>query len=244
MGVLVLKHQKKLVYVLLPVIVLIIGLWSGGHAAREAVSETAALAQTRPQLIIDAGHGGEDGGARGVSGVQESQINLEISMRLRALLQLLGQKPIMIRETDTSVHSEGADSISEKKVSDLHNRAKLVTETPGALLLSIHQNSFPEGKYKGAQTFYAPTGASDQLAEKLQHAFREQLDPTNRREAKPVDKAVYLLNHINATGVLIECGFLSNAEEEAALATETYQKKLAAVIAAVTVKFMEETNEI
>jgi len=223
--------------------VLAMGIASG-RRARTMSQETSASSLPVQTVVIDPGHGGEDGGATGITGACESQLNLEISLRLKSLLQLLGQTPVMVRETDVSVHDADAATISEKKVSDLHNRRALINDTPGALLLSIHQNHFPEGKYKGAQVFYAPVGESQQMAEMLQSMLREALDPDNRRAAKHVDPSVYLLNHINAPGILIECGFLSNPEEEALLCTEIYQKKLAAVIAAATLQFMEDSNEV
>ena len=244
MGVLVLKTRKATLYVvLLLCCVLTLGIVSG-RRARELVQQTAAMATQGPVIMIDPGHGGEDGGATGAAGSSEAALNLEISSRLRSILRLLGQNTRMTREADVSIHDADADTISEKKVSDLHNRAALVNRTADALLLSIHQNHFPEKKYSGAQVFYAPAGESQRLAELLQQLLREQLDPQNRRAAKLVDRAVYLMNHIECTGVLVECGFLSNPGEEARLCTEEYQKKLAAVIAAATLQFMEATNEV
>ena len=244
MGVLVLKRRNATLYICLVLCcALAVGIASG-RRARQRVRETAQLDTPVRTIVIDPGHGGGDGGAVGVSGVCEDQLNLEISLRLQALLRLLGQEPVMVRRTDVSIHDPEANTVSEKKVSDLHNRVALVNETPGALLLSIHHNHFPEPKYKGAQVFYAPTAGSRRLAELLQPLLRASLDPENHREAKPVDSAVYLLNHIDTDGVLIECGFLSNAEEEALLRTEAYQKKLAAVIAAATLQFMEDHNEV
>lgn len=186
---------------------------------------------TGQTVIVDPGHGGEDGGAVSPNGVLESSLNLEISLRLRDLLSFLGIPVQMTRETDCSIYSQEAQTVSEKKVSDLKNRVRLVNEVPNALLISIHQNMFPESKYYGTQVFYARTAGSQELAESMQARFSTALDPTNHRMAA-LAQNVYLMNQIRCPGILIECGFLSNPREEQLLQKETYQKKIAAVIAA------------
>ena len=203
-----------------------------------------AADQTRCRIVIDPGHGGEDGGATGVAGTRESDLNLAVSLRLRALLRLFGHEPVMVRTTDTAVYSAGAGTISEKKVSDIHNRVKLVNDTPGALLVSIHQNFFTQGKYSGAQVFYADDAYSRELAQQLQAQLRASLDPGNRREAKGAAGTVYLMNHIQTPGILVECGFLSNAAEEARLNTPAYQTRLAMTMAAVLLQNLEDANEV
>ncbi len=184
-----------------------------------------------PIVVVDPGHGGEDGGALSLTGRRESEINLEIGLRVRDLLGFLGFPVVMTRQTDMSIHSPDAVTLSERKVSDLKNRVKLVGEQGSAVLLSIHQNIYSEGKYRGAQVFYGPSRGSRTLAEGLQGLFTTQLDPNNHRQAKEI-QSIYLLNKIHCPGVLIECGFLSNPEEEALLQQNEYQKKLSAVICA------------
>ena len=193
--------------------------------------DVASLVDSKPQLVvIDAGHGGEDGGATGVSGTQESEVNLAISLRLRDLFRFVGVPTEMIRETDTAVYSDGCTTISEKKVSDLKNRVKMVNAVDRPLLVSIHQNFFTQSKYHGAQVFYAPTDGSEPLAAQLQTNLAQYLEPSNRRQCKRAD-GVYLMEHIGCPAVLIECGFLSNYQEEQLLTQPEYQKKLAAAIA-------------
>ena len=196
---------------------------------------TSAIAQMIPvergyTVIIDAGHGGVDGGATSCTGKLESAFNLEIALRLNDLMHLLGIHTEMIRTTDVSVYTQG-ETIAAQKVSDLKERVRMVNESENALLLSIHQNTFPDSRYGGAQVFYGPEGESAQLAEALQNAFRNTVNPGSNRRSKKAD-GVYLMEHIDTTGVLIECGFLSNAEEEAKLRSANYQKKLCCVIAA------------
>lgn len=189
-------------------------------------------------VVVDAGHGGEDGGATSVSGAQESRINLEIALRLRDLLAFAGVPTAMIRETDTAVYTGDCRTIAEKKVSDLKNRAAAVNATPNALLISIHQNFFPEGKYRGTQVFYARTDGSEALARRIQDTVRETVDPNNHRQIKK-SQAVYLMEHIQCTGVLVECGFLSNAQEDALLQSADYQKKLAAAVGGAAIQYLE-----
>ena len=182
-------------------------------------------------LILDAGHGGEDGGAVSVTGVTESRVNLEIVQKLRDTLALYGVDPVVLREEDVSLHDPEASTLREKKRSDLKNRVRAVEAVEGGTLLSIHQNSYPGSQYRGAQVFYAPTGGSRELAELLQTALREELQPDNDRQAKPIPESVYLMNHVSCPAVLVECGFLTNPEEEALLRDGGYQRQLAAVLA-------------
>ena len=207
---------------------------SGNHAVT-TYAENQLLSE-KTCIVIDPGHGGEDGGAISCTGVSESQLNLEISLRLNDLLHLLGYRTKMIREADISVYTKG-ETLSEKKVSDLRHRVKLVEETQNALLLSIHQNDFPESRYSGAQVFYGTHPSGRQLAENLRKAFADTVNPgTRRREKKAA--GVYLMEKVSCPAVLVECGFLSNPEEEAKLRTESYQKQISCVIAATVSRFL------
>ena len=183
-------------------------------------------------LILDAGHGGEDGGAVSLSGVPESQINLAIVLKMDDLFGLYGVAPVLLREKDVSLYDDGAVTLREKKVSDLKNRAEAIEAVDHAVLFSIHQNTFSDRQYHGAQVFYAPTEGSRQLAASIQNAIRMTLQPDNSRQEKKIPDSVYLLNHISCPAVLIECGFLTNPGEEAQLLDSSYQRKLAAVLVA------------
>lgn len=202
---------------------------------------TSAVAQMIPMerefcIVIDPGHGGVDGGATSCTGILESQFNLEISLRLRDLFHLLGYKTTMIRTSDISVYTSG-DTIGAKKVSDLRQRVRIVSETPGAVLLSIHQNTFSDSRYSGAQIFYGPSGESEALAKAIQQSFTASLNPGSKRNAKK-GEGIYLLQHIACTGALIECGFLSNPAEEANLRDPEYQKQICCVITSATAQFL------
>ena len=227
------------------VFVCLMGLLAAMLLSRAGGAITAMVAEPdlTPTVVIDAGHGGEDGGALSHSGVQESSINLEISLRLNDLMHFLGVRTRMIRTWDIAVYTEGAQTIAEKKVSDIHNRVKMVEETPNALLVSIHQNNFPEAKYRGAQVFYAATEGSESLAKQTQQYLATHVDTKNHRECKAA-KDIYLMKHVSCTAILVECGFLSNEAEEQLLRDECYQKKLASAICCSVIDYLEEENEV
>ena len=208
----------------------------------EAAEAAAFLPEMPVTVILDAGHGGEDGGASTADGVLESGINLEIALRLRDLLAFAGVDTQMIRDTDTAVYSGDCRTISQKKVSDLKNRAAMVNAVENGLLVSIHQNYFEQTKYCGAQVFFAKTDGSKALAERIQQSLRENVDAANHRQCKP-SQSVYLMEHIECTGVLIECGFLSNYEEAKRLQTDAYQKKLSAAICGAITEYLSEREE-
>lgn len=206
-----------------------------GNQAVETVAEMIPMERLH-RIVIDAGHGGEDGGAISCTGKSESGYNLQIALRLNDLLQLLGYDTVMVRTTDTSVYTSG-QTISQKKVSDLKQRVRIVDRTYNALLLSIHQNTFPEEKYSGAQVFYGGAQGSEELAKELQQELVSSLNPGSSRKAKR-GKGIYLLDKTSAPGVLIECGFLSNRQEEEKLRSPEYQKKLCCVISAAAARFL------
>ena len=208
----------------------------------EAAEAAAFLPETPVTVILDAGHGGEDGGASTADGVLESGINLEIALRLRDLLAFAGVDTQMIRDTDTAVYSGDCRTISQKKVSDLKNRASMVNAVENGLLVSIHQNYFEQTKYCGAQVFFAKTDGSKALAERIQQSLLENVDAAKHRQCKP-SQSVYLMEHIECTGVLIECGFLSNYEEAKRLQTDAYQKKLSAAICGAITEYLSEREE-
>ena len=181
-----------------------------------------------PTIIIDAGHGGEDGGAVSDSGLLEKDINLSIAMQLKEMFQVSGFKVVMVRETDISVYDEGCTTIREKKNSDLHNRLKLIESQDNCVLLSIHQNKFTDSRYSGTQVFYSTqTPQSKELAEYLKESVVSMLQPENKRETKPATKDIYLLYNTTKPAVIVECGFLSNEKEAALLSDDAYQKKMA-----------------
>ena len=154
-------------------------------------------------------------------------------------MNLLGYGTKMIRTTDVSVYVKG-ETVAQRKVSDLKERVRMIGETENAVLLSIHQNHFPDERYSGAQVFYAKTAGSEQLAKQLQSVFISKLNLGSKREAKKSD-GIYLMEHIECPGILIECGFLSNVEEEKKLRDPKYQKELCIAIAYATSQYLSNT---
>lgn len=228
---------RKWIGILCLTLAVLLAALLGGQRAVRTFSEDGA--QMKHRIILDAGHGGEDGGATSCTGVLESGINLEITLRLRDLFHLLGRETRMIRTSDISVYTKGG-SIAQKKMSDLKERVRIVNATPGAILVSIHQNNFSDSRYSGAQVFYADTQQSEQLAKVLQNALIASLNRNSHRKSKQCS-GVYLMEHISCTGILVECGFLSNPEEEARLRSPDYQQRLCCIIAATVSRFLSDT---
>lgn len=224
-------------YYLLAVI-LVLAIASGGSRAVTTAVQNGSVPRAHC-IVLDPGHGGIDGGATSCTGVLESRLNLEISLRLNDLFHLLGYETVMIRTTDTSVYTEG-NTIAAQKLSDLKERVRIVNETTGAILVSIHQNTFSDSRYSGAQVFYDTAGLGKDLAKQLQQQLISSLDPDSKRQEKK-GKGIYLLEHSEKPAVLVECGFLSNPEEEAMLRSERHQQNLCCVIVSAVSCYLQNT---
>ncbi len=190
---------------------------------------TAIQTREQPHVVIDAGHGGEDGGASAADGTLEKDINLAIALPLGDLLHVMGFDVLQTRTEDTMIFTEG-NTLREHKVSDIKNRLTKIEQAD--LAVSIHQNKFPQTQYHGAQMFYAPANENSQvLAEAVRSSVLSLLQPHNTRELKKGEDTVYLLKHATRPLVLVECGFLSNEQECAKLKTKEYQRQMAFAIA-------------
>lgn len=188
-----------------------------------------AQTECQPHLVIDAGHGGEDGGASAADGTLEKDINLAIALPLGDMLHIMGFDVLQTRTEDAMIFTEG-NTLREHKVSDIKNRLSLIEQADMAV--SIHQNKFPQSQYYGAQMFYAPANANSKvLAEAVRSSVLSLLQPDNTRELKKGEDTVYLLKHATKPLVLVECGFLSNEQECAKLKTSDYQRQMAFAIA-------------
>lgn len=184
-------------------------------------------------VVIDPGHGGEDGGAVSPGGVQESHINLALSKRLRDLLCFAGIPTVMTREEDVTICDEGLGTIRARKTSDIRNRVAIVNGTENAVLLSIHQNSLPSSTVThGAQVFWNQQEGAKELAEAIQTSLNGAINVGNEKHTKQIPPTVYLMKHVTVPAVLVECGFLTNQEETRRLQDETHQRTLAISIAA------------
>jgi len=193
-------------------------------------------------IMIDAGHGGIDPGAVGRTGVLEDEINLKIAFKLRKLIEQFGGVGLMIREDDSGLYSEGKSRIRDKKNEDLRERHRIINESGADILISIHLNFFPQSQYYGAQCFYNKEDEEGKkLAELIQAELVDVIKNNNTRKAKSID-SVYILKNNKMPSVLIECGFLSNHEEERLLQNDNYQEKLAWAIFMGVMKYFEEKN--
>lgn len=200
----------------------------------------ASAGYTPRTLVIDAGHGGIDGGAISDDGTKESDINLAIALRLDSIVRFCGQKTVMTRLDD----SLKTDMISYSERKDLESRAAMINNTANAVLISIHQNDYPTAQPKGAQVLYSSHEGSERLGKLLQANLILQLDPENRRVACPAPKDLYLTANTNCPAVLVECGFMSNNFEVLKLKDPKYQTELAALIAASYLSFITDKNAI
>ena len=205
-----------------------------GERASSPLSPTTAtqqLSSTPRTVVIDAGHGGEDGGAVSAMGVCEKDINLHIAMILCEMLKERGIPVVMTRTEDTLLYDKNADYQGRKKALDLAARRSIAENSGNCIFVSIHLNAFPQTQYKGLQVWYSPNNEdSVKLANCIQQTVAKSLQPDNHRTVKRATSAIYLLHHLHCPAVLVECGFLSNPEEAAQLNTEEYQRQLASVL--------------
>ena len=211
----------------------------------DLVTVTAGIqtaAEPSPTVVIDAGHGGEDCGAVGVSGVFEKELNYKIATYLSAELRSAGCEVIETRTKDALLYDPATVEKGHKKLTDLSSRLAIASATPGAIAVSIHMNSFPSPSSHGLQVWYSPgqAGAKD-LAEKIQRNVTERLQPDNHRKVKASTGSIYLLDRAENPTVLIECGFLTNPEECARLESTAYQKELSFVIFGAIMEYIQET---
>lgn len=191
--------------------------------------------QTFPVVVVDAGHGGVDGGAVGPNGILEKDLNLSVSLRLAAFLRNFGFQVVLTRETD---------EMQGNKAEDIHARAA-VAESCGdhVIFISIHQNKFSQTSSHGTQTFYGLQNAdSERLAALLQTEIVQKLQPENHRLCQPGGDGIYLLKNLSCTAVMVECGFLSNEEDVCLLTDELYQSRLAFVIAGTLLQYVNQTE--
>ncbi len=192
-----------------------------------------------PTVIIDAGHGGFDGGAVAMDGTVEKNLNLQIAQKLDAVLRALGYNTIMVRNEDKAVNDPNDRGVSAK-VSDIKNRVELMKKHPKAIFVSIHMNKYQTTQPHGAQVFYSKQNTSDLLAGAIQGSVAEYVQTDNKRVIKPTTKDIYLLYHATVPSVIVECGFLSNNDDLKNLKKPEYQLKMAFSIANGIIKYYKE----
>ena len=191
-------------------------------------------------ILLDAGHGGEDGGAVGVGGIIEKDINLSITLKTAAFLEFLGYNVEFTRKTDTMTCDDGLKTLRQRKVSDIKNRLEQMEKSNCICVISIHQNIFG-GDAHGAQVFYSVENPQSKLlAKSIQSGIVSLIQPENKRVIKQATKDIYILYHTTKPAVLVECGFISNSGEAAMLSDDAYQNKVAFAVAISSVKHLTE----
>ena len=206
------------------------------------ITSSSNVKSAGPVIVIDAGHGGVDGGAVASDGTNEKDINLDIALKLNELMKLNGFSTVMTRTEDISIHDDDATTIRQKKVSDLKKRLSILDDGDALCMISIHQNIYSSSKYSGTQVFYGKNNTlSETLADSIQNQVVTLMQPDNKRAIKQTTKDIYLLYNAQKPCVMVECGFLSNQEELSNLKDDEYQTKMAF---AVFVGFLEYYNDL
>ncbi len=207
---------------------------------KPTISETAISNYT---LIIDAGHGGEDGGASSSSGLVEKEINLDISKRICEMLKSSGVNVVMTREDDRLLYDRNTNYKGRKKKLDLAARLNVMKKTENAIFISIHMNAYTDPKYSGLQVWYSQNDQKSMvLADKIQNNARILLQPENTRKTKGATSSIFLLNEAVCPAVLIECGFLSNESEAAKFENDDYRQKVAYTVFYAILTFLNESR--
>lgn len=206
-------------------------------------TDADALSEKTVTVILDPGHGGEDGGAVGAGDVYEKDLNLAIAKEVESYLKMNGISVICTRNEDILLYDRNVDYKGRKKMLDLAARLKISRETENSVFVSIHMNAFPQTQYSGLQVYYSPNDdTSADLAALIQNDTKSLLQPTNTRKIKSASSNIYLLDRITTPAVLVECGFLSNAEECALLSDAEYRQKLSLILANAIAQFVENAS--
>lgn len=226
-----------LLFILSSVLVLYLSFnFKGDYTSSSAVSNEFCI-------IIDAGHGGEDGGTSAADGTLEKDINLSIAKYLKSFLGASGYRTIMLRNSDEQLGDTNLPTIRQRKVSDIRTRLKITQSYPEAIFISIHQNHYTSPKYSGTQVFYSTKSQySKMLADSIQNSVTHQLQPENKRTTKSVGTNIYLLYNCELPAVMVECGFMSNPNESEKLKTPEYQKQIAFSIMCGIQNYLEEKD--
>lgn len=233
------KKIQNVVCVALVCVFALVWFFSKDISVSVPASSNVQTNMNKKVIVLDAGHGGIDGGCVSVNGVAEKGINLSIVQTLRDSLDILGFDVVCTREDDRSIHDIGVEGIAKQKLSDMKNRLDIINRYDDALVVSVHQNQFVDPRYSGAQMFYAKENDdSRRLAECMKKQFVALLQPSNERETKPVGKEMYLIHNAKSPALMVECGFLSNPDEAKLLESADYQKKVAFTILTGTQEYL------
>lgn len=202
-------------------------LTTGNDEEQNKYISTVSLPASGKTIVIDAGHGVPDEGAQSSNGTTEAETNLKIALKLQNLLEQSGCTVILTRSDENAIYDIDSKTLKQKKISDIKNRVKIGNESSADIFVSIHLNKIPQSQYDGWQTFYKE-GSEDgaRLAKTIQENLNKTIQKENNRIAKTIDK-IYIIKHVEIPTTIVECGFLSNPDEEKLLLEDEYQNKLA-----------------
>lgn len=218
-------NKKRIRLIILGVFVLVFGF--AFISDKKEIVPTVTLPVSGKTIVIDAGHGKPDEGAQSNSGTTEAETNLKIAIKLQNLLEQSGSSVILTRSDENAIYDLDAKTLKQKKISDIHNRVKIGNESSADIFVSIHLNKIPQQQYDGWQTFYNAESAEGQkLAVSIQNNLNDAIQKENNRVAKTIDN-VYIIKHVEIPTTIVECGFLSNPDEEKLLLEDEYQNRLA-----------------
>jgi N-acetylmuramoyl-L-alanine amidase len=230
-GFMIIVMRKSNIILIGLIFALLLAIYSLNMDVDSQTATAANKTADQRTVIVDAGHGGEDPGKiSNYSGLKEKDLNLKIAFKVKELLEQDNYNVIMTREEDKLVYKEGTTDIYYKRLQDLTRRKEIMDTSGADIVVSIHANSFTDPRYYGAQTFYpADSPESKKLAECIQKSLRENVDKNNKRGPQ-VKQTIVITKNLKTPTVIVETGFLSNAEEERKLATDEYQVLIAKAI--------------
>ena len=218
--------RKKVIYIMF-CLILGISVYGFKISKENNTLEVVSTPATTKVIVLDAGHGGEDGGAVSKNGVSESNLNLKITLKVQQLLEQSGATVILTRSDENAIYDLDKKTLKEKKVSDIKNRVKIGNESSADFFISIHLNKIPQAQYSGWQTFFKDGDEeSKMLAQNIQKNLNNSIQKENKRESLKISN-IYIVDNVEIPTAIVECGFLSNPEEEKLLQQEEYQNKLA-----------------
>lgn len=222
--------NKKRVSII--VICLLLGIFAYSYEGQKIdvdkeIEQTSSTPVSGKVIVLDAGHGVPDEGAQSSRGTTEAETNLKIALKLQNLLEQSGCSVILTRSDENAIYDLDKNTLREKKISDIRNRVKIGNSSSADIFVSIHLNKIPQQQYWGWQCFYnSKNEKSINLAKKIQLNLNDAIQKENKRVAMKLD-TVYIMKHVEIPISIVECGFLSNPEEEQQLLNDEYQDKLA-----------------
>ncbi len=219
--------SKKRLIIISGILMLAIFVFSFQIASFNNTVQTVSLPVSNKVIVLDAGHGKPDEGAQSSNGTTEAETNLKIVLKLQSLLEQSGATVILTRSDENAIYDLDKTTLREKKISDIHNRVKIGNESHADIFVSVHLNKIPQSQYYGWQCFYKKNdNESIALAKSIQANLNDAIQKENKRVAMQLD-TVYIMKHVEIPISIVECGFLSNPEEESNLLEDSYQDKLA-----------------